>query len=74
MGRPAGEEICADLNLWHAVDPFAQRTETPDKCYFRLHGRKGWRYRYEDGELTELALMLKKSKNACVFFNNGPET
>jgi len=62
--------ICADLNLWHAVDPFAQRTETPDKCYFRLHGRKGWRYRYEDGELTELAVMLRKSKNAYVFFNN----
>lgn len=62
--------ICKDLNLWHAVDPFAGRTITPTKCYFRLHGRKGWRYQYEQSELEELAMMLPEGKRSYVFFNN----
>ncbi|MEP6925564.1 MAG: DUF72 domain-containing protein [Pyrinomonadaceae bacterium] len=64
------KSICNDLKLWHAVDPFAGKTVTPDKCYFRLHGRNGWRYKYEENELEELATMLPKSKNSYVFFNN----
>ncbi len=62
--------ICSDLDLWHVVDPFAKTTVTPNKCYFRLHGRTGWRYRYEDGELEELVSLLPKKKLAYVFFNN----
>jgi uncharacterized protein YecE (DUF72 family) len=62
--------LCRELRLWHAVDPFAARTVTPDRCYFRLHGRRGWRYRYEDGELEELASMLPEGKRSYVFFNN----
>jgi len=62
--------LCEDLNLWHVVDPFMARTVTPTKCYFRLHGRKGWRYVYEDGELEELATMLPKRGASYVFFNN----
>lgn len=61
--------ICTDLKLWHVVDPFAKGTVTPDKCYFRLHGRTGWRYQYEDGELEELVSLLP-NKIAYVFFNN----
>lgn len=64
------KSICEDLNLWHAVDPFTTKTVTPDKCYFRLHGRTGWRYKYEESELAELATMLPKNKNSYVFFNN----
>lgn len=62
--------LCKALDLRHAVDPFAARTVTPATCYFRLHGRKGWRYRYEQGELEELASMLPKNKRSYVFFNN----
>ncbi len=62
--------ICEDLNLWHVVDPFAGRTQTPNKCYFRLHGRKGWRYKYDEDELEELATMLPQKKSSYVFFNN----
>jgi uncharacterized protein YecE (DUF72 family) len=62
--------ICRDLNLWHVVDPFAEQTTTPSRCYFRLHGRKGWRYKYEDVELEELAAMVRRKKNSYVFFNN----
>lgn len=62
--------LCDDLDLWHTVDPFAGATETPKKCYFRLHGRRGWRYRYEDSELEELRSMLPKRAVSYVFFNN----
>lgn len=64
------KSICRELKLWHAVDPFAGRTVTPDKCYFRLHGRRGWRYKYDEGELEELATMLPENKSSYVFFNN----
>jgi uncharacterized protein YecE (DUF72 family) len=64
------KELCEELKLWHAVDPFAERTVTPGKCYFRLHGRRGWRYKYEDGELEELHTMLPKRATSYVFFNN----
>lgn len=63
-------ELCEELELWHVVDPFAERTVTPGRCYFRLHGRKGWRYKYEDGELEELHSMLPKDAASYVFFNN----
>jgi uncharacterized protein YecE (DUF72 family) len=58
------------LKLWHAVDPFSERSVTPGRCYFRLHGRRGWRYKYEDGELEELSSMLPKRATSYVFFNN----
>ncbi len=63
-------ELCEELDLWHVVDPFAERSVTPRRCYFRLHGRKGWRYKYEDGELEELHSMLPRGADAYVFFNN----
>ena len=62
--------ICQDFSLWHAVDPFTSKTVTADRCYFRLHGRNGWRYQYEESELEELAGMLPKNKNSYIFFNN----
>ena len=64
------KNICKDLDLWHVVDPFEKITTTPDQCYFRLHGRTGWRYKYEADELEELAAMLPKRKISYVFFNN----
>jgi uncharacterized protein YecE (DUF72 family) len=68
--RELVRELCVELDLWHVVDPFAERTLTPRRCYFRLHGRKGWRYRYEDGELEELCSMLPRDAVSYVFFNN----
>lgn len=62
--------ICEALDLWHVVDPFVGKTVTPARCYFRLHGRRGWRYRYEEGELEELAAMLPTGERSYVFFNN----
>jgi uncharacterized protein YecE (DUF72 family) len=62
--------LCTELDLWHTVDPFAARTVTPERCYFRLHGRGGWRYQYEDDELAELLALLPPNGQAYVFFNN----
>src|ERR1700752_3680988 len=64
------KSICHELGLWHVVDPLVNKTTTPDRLYFRLHGRSGWRYQYEESELEELALALPKGKHSYVFFNN----
>jgi uncharacterized protein YecE (DUF72 family) len=63
-------DLCERLDLWHVVDPLKNRTVTPDRCYFRLHGITGWRYKYEEGELEELATLLPRDKESYVFFNN----
>ena len=63
-------DICDELNLWHAVDPFAHPPLTPKNCYYRLHGIPRWRYTYEDGELEELVSLIPKKRLAYVFFNN----
>ena len=65
--------ICTQLRLRHVVDPFVGKTSTPDKCYFRLHGKNGWRYEYETGELEELAAALSGNVG-YVFFNNSRMT
>jgi uncharacterized protein YecE (DUF72 family) len=64
------KDVCSSFDLWHTVDPFSRITTTPDKIYYRLHGRTGWRYKYEAEELEELAALLPKNKTAYVFFNN----
>ncbi|HEY9401378.1 MAG TPA: DUF72 domain-containing protein [Pyrinomonadaceae bacterium] len=63
-------ELCDELDLTHVVDPFAARTLTPGRCYYRLHGRTGWRYQYEDDELAELITMLPPAGVSYVLFNN----
>lgn len=65
------KKICDDLGLWHCVDPFKARTVTPDRCYYRLHGIGGWRYKYEVGELDELVSLLPEGHSSYVFFNNN---
>jgi len=67
-------ELCTGLDLWHVVDPFARATVTPERCYFRLHGRIRWRYQYEDVELEELATMIPRNSLSYVFFNNITKT
>ena len=66
--------ICNALGLRHVVDPFVAQTVTPERCYFRLHGRNGWRYQYETVELEELAASLPGGRVPYVFFNNSKMT
>ena len=63
-------ELCQEFELTHVVDPFSARTVTPERCYFRLHGRTGFRYVYEDDELLELYGMLPRKGTSYVLFNN----
>ena len=63
--------LCQELDLWHVVDPFTSASVTPDKCYFRLHGRQGWRYHYEPAELADLVELLPTRQAGYVFFNNS---
>ena len=63
-------ELCDDLRLTHVVDPFAVPTVTPEFVYYRLHGRTGFRYVYEDFELDELLEMIEPDAPAYVLFNN----
>lgn len=62
--------LCRELDLAHVVDPFTARTLTPERCYYRLHGRTGWRYQYEEDELAELIEMLPPRGVSYVLFNN----
>ena len=62
--------LCQQFDLWHVVDPFVTPTVTPANCYFRLHGRKGWRYTYESAELADLLELMPAQKPSYVFFNN----
>ena len=64
------KRLCDQLNLRHAVDPFSRQTVTPEKCYYRMHGRGGFRYKYEEDELAEFAEMLPEKETSYVFFNN----
>ena len=64
------KKICEQMDLRHVVDPLKSRTATPERCYFRLHGVTGWRYKYEEGELEELAALLPRNSLSYVFFNN----
>lgn len=64
------KDICGKFDLWHVVNPLQKTTATPEKCYFRLHGVTGWRYKHEEGELEELVSLLPKNDSSYVFFNN----
>jgi uncharacterized protein YecE (DUF72 family) len=68
--REVTSALCRELELVHVVDPFTTRTTTPEFCYFRLHGRKGFRYVYEEDELEELYEMLPHAQTSYVLFNN----
>ena len=66
-------ELCAELRLAHVVDPFVDRTVTPEQTYYRLHGVSGPRHVYTDDELRELVAMLPaEDPSPYVLFNNVP--
>jgi uncharacterized protein YecE (DUF72 family) len=64
------QELCEELGLVHAVDPYQQPTTTSGMGYFRLHGITGYRYRFTTADLEQL-LMMARSRTPCyVLFNN----
>ncbi len=73
-GRWPGElvaELCRELDLVHALDPFQGEVSVAaaGMRYFRLHGIGGANYRYTADDLERLAGLVGKGP-AYVFFNN----
>ena len=72
-GRWSGEligKLCRELNLVHAVDPFARPPQHGKFNYFRLHGMGGYRYRYCDEDLEKLYQMCVGKPLSLCLFNN----
>ena len=66
-------DVCRELDLVHAVDPFLRDSVTSDIEYWRLHGI-GSHYRpYTDEELRSLASRIRHGgRDTFVMFNNIP--
>jgi len=69
------EQMCADLGLVHAVDPFNKEPATYGLAYFRLHGSPPGptmdRYTYTDEDLARLREICDEYDDAYVMFNNA---
>jgi uncharacterized protein YecE (DUF72 family) len=72
--RELVRELCAENNLIHCVDPFHADPAYGDALYWRLHGKTGYRYRYTNEDLQELAAKLRFYAHVArpnyVMFNN----
>lgn len=62
------ERLCRELDLVHAVDPFKDRPLYGRTRYFRLHGKKGYRYRYTEEDLEWLVKVY--GTDGYFMFNN----
>jgi uncharacterized protein YecE (DUF72 family) len=67
-------ELCRDLDLIHAVDPFVRPSLTPQLIYWRLHGNRSHYANYTDDELRQIDAWLPDDADtdAYVMFNNVP--
>jgi uncharacterized protein YecE (DUF72 family) len=62
--------LCSELNLIHCVDPFKAECVTDGLRYYRLHGITGYRHKYTDEELAELAQRSAGGTQTYYLFNN----
>lgn len=63
-------DLCGELNLLHAVDPFLRQPVTEERAYYRLHGRTGYRYHYTDPDLEQLTAWCSSYAEVYCLFNN----
>lgn len=63
------KNICKELNLIHIVDPFQNDEVWGDIIYFRLHGIRGYKYKYTGRDLAKLKTKVQ-GKKGYVMFNN----
>lgn len=63
-------ELCQELDLIHGVDPFVRPSLTPRLSYYRLHGGKDYRHKFEEAELAALIKQLPPEGESYVLFNN----
>ena len=62
--------LVAELGLIHCVDPFQRQPVHGNLAYFRLHGKGGYRYRYNDEDLRTLLEWWRSCGEAYCLFNN----
>lgn len=62
--------ICKEVGLVHCVDPFRGVPVSGGIRYFRLHGLKGYRYRYTDEDLLDLKAKWCTGGTIYFMFNN----
>ena len=62
--------LCTELGLMHCVDPFQRQPVHGQLAYFRLHGKGGYRYRYNDEDLMTLLEWCRPYGEAYCLFNN----
>jgi uncharacterized protein YecE (DUF72 family) len=65
------KDLCGELDLTHAVDPFRQSPVTTGFAYFRI-GRAGERRSYSDEELRRLQTVATGFETTYAMFNNMP--
>ena len=67
-------DLCGQLGLIHAVDPFVRPSLTPELIYWRLHGNKSHYANYDDDALRQIIDWLPEDPAvpAYVLFNNIP--
>ena len=66
-------ELCRELDLIHAVDPFIRPSLTPEIIYWRLHGNRSHYDNYTEAELRQIyAWLPDDDRDAYVMFNNIP--
>jgi uncharacterized protein YecE (DUF72 family) len=62
--------VCDGVGLLHCVDSLREGSVSGDIRYFRLHGLRGYRYRYTDEDLLELKAKSWRGKTSYFMFNN----
>ena len=65
-------DLCTELDLAHVVDPMQTETVTPERTYYRLHGRTGARHVHTTEELRRLRDLVADRQDPYVLFNNLP--
>lgn len=63
-------KICTDLNLVDCVDPLKRTPTVSEPAYFRLHGKRGYKYKYSLKELQEIGELANNLNDVYVMFNN----
>jgi uncharacterized protein YecE (DUF72 family) len=68
--RKGISNLCQKLDLIPCVDPFKNRPFPGRIGYFRLHGKTGYRYKYNNSDLDELKSLSKGFDTAYFMFNS----